>query len=185
MPAFDREDAEILLDIIAADHVEDDIDAAIGRRLSDHRDEIFVLVVDAARCTELFASIAFVAAAGGREDRAGVERLSELDRDRADAGGAAMDEDRFAGGEAPALENIVPDGEEGLGHSRGLDHAEAFWHGQALRLRRDAIARITAAGDERADLIADLETIDAQPDGDDRAGDLEPRNVGRARRRRI
>ena len=70
VPALHREDAQIPLDVIAADHVEHDIDAAIGGRLLDDRDEILVLVVDAARRAQFLAGVTFVAAAGGGEDRA-------------------------------------------------------------------------------------------------------------------
>ena len=51
--------------------------------------------------------------------------------------------------------------------------------GETLRRGRDAVLRVAAAGDERADLLADVENR-IQPrkvNGDDRAGNLETRNV--------
>ena len=54
------------------------------------------------------------AAGGGDHRRA--EGLGQHDRRGADAGRAAMDQQRLAGLQAAALEHIGPDGEEGLGH---------------------------------------------------------------------
>src|SRR6185295_14040875 len=56
---------------------------------------------------------------------------------------------------------------------------------QALRRRRGAVLRVAAAGDQRADRIADGELADVGAGFLDGAGDLEAGNVGRAGRRRI
>jgi hypothetical protein len=85
----------------------------------------------------------------------------------------------LAGLRAAALEEVGPDGEEGLGQGRRLDHREAGRHRQALALGRDAILGIAAAGDERADRLA---LSRAPGDG---AGDFEPGNGRRPRRRRV
>ena len=47
-PALDGEDLQIAVDIAAAHHVEDDIDAFARRRFLDHRDEILAPVIDRA-----------------------------------------------------------------------------------------------------------------------------------------
>ena len=85
----------VALDVVAADHVEDDVGAlAVGRRLGGG-DEILGLVVDGDVGAELAAGRAFLGRAGGG-DHARAERLGELDRGGADAGGAAMDQQRLA-----------------------------------------------------------------------------------------
>jgi hypothetical protein len=119
------------------------------------------------------------AARGGEDARA--ERPGELDRRRADARGAAMDEEGLAALQPPALEDVGPDGEEGFGNDGGLDHREALRRGQALTGRRDAIFRVAAAGDEGAEAVAGL-PLHAGADRDDAACDLQPGNVGDAGR---
>jgi hypothetical protein len=183
--AFGRQRVDVALDVVAAHHVENDIDAAGGRGVLDHLDEILVLVIDAARGAELLAGVAFVAAAGGGEDLVCAQRLGELDRRGADAAGAAMDQHRLAGAQIAALEQVGPHCEAGFRQRRRLGHAKALGHRQALRFGRHAIGGIAAAGDQRADRIANLGVMHAEPDRRHRAGDLEAGNVGRAGRRRI
>ena len=62
--------------------------------------------------------------------------LAEHDRRGADAGRAAMHEQRLARLQAAALEDVGPDGEEGLGERRRLDHGEAGRDGQGVGLVR-------------------------------------------------
>ena len=59
------------------------------------------------------------------------------------------------------------------------------WHRQALRRRRDAVLRVAAARDQRADAIPVVPPSDARPASANRSRDLEPGNVRCARRRRI
>src|SRR6185436_9267365 len=56
---------------------------------------------------------------------------------------------------------------------------------KALRHGRDAVLRISAACDQRADVVADAKPVDAGADALDGAGNLEPRDVGCAGWRRI
>ena len=105
-------------DVVASDHVEDDVDAALGSDAAHLLDEVVAAVVDRVVGTERDAGGALVVAArGGDHDRA--VRLGELDRGDADAAGAAVDQEPVAGLERAALEHVVPDGEEGLGDCAG------------------------------------------------------------------
>ena len=122
--------------------------------------------------------------AHGGEHR-GAERLGELDRRRADAARAAMDQHALAGLELAALEEVVPDGEVVLRQRRGVQHVEALRRRQALRRRHGAVLGVGAARRQRAHRIADLPARDAVAERRDRAGGLEARQVRRARRRRI
>ena len=75
-----------------------------------------------------------------------------------------------------ALEHIGPDGEEGFGQGRRLDHRQARRAGQALRRRGRAVFGIAAAGHQGADLVADFAPAGhAGADRDDRARDLQAR----------
>jgi hypothetical protein len=120
--------------------------------------------------------------ADGRED-AGAELAGQLDRRGADAAGAAVDQDRLAGLEPAALEHVGPDGKVGLRQAGRLDHRQPLWHRQALRRRRCAVLRVAAARDQRADRIARFPALHVGRRGDDLAGDLQPRDRRRARRR--
>ena len=73
------------------------------------------------------------------------EQFAEPDRHGADSAGAAMDQHRVAVGGKAALEQIDPDGEQGLGHGRGLGHAKHFGDRQAGAGRGEAIFGIAAA----------------------------------------
>ena len=45
-PAFERQALQVLLDVVAADHVEDDVDAALAGDPRDLGDEVLRPVVD-------------------------------------------------------------------------------------------------------------------------------------------
>src|SRR3984957_11604468 len=85
-----RKGAEIPLDIISADHVENDIDSAPTRTLLDGAHEVLAAVVDRALRSQFLACRAFFRTACRYEDRV-TERRAELNRRGADAAGAAMD----------------------------------------------------------------------------------------------
>ncbi len=96
---LDRRRLVIALDVIAADHVEDKLGAlAVGGRLG-RGDEVLGLIVNGDVGAELAAGLAFLRRAGGGDD-ARAERLGEHDRGGADAGRAAMHQQRLAGFEA-------------------------------------------------------------------------------------
>ena len=54
-----------------------------------------------------------------------------------------------------ALEQVGPHGEQRLGQRRRLDHGQRRGHRQALAPGRDGIFGIAAAGDQRADRLAE------------------------------
>jgi hypothetical protein len=120
--------------------------------------------------------------ADGGED-AGAERAGELDRGGADAARPAVDQDRLAGLQAAALEDVGPHREVGLGQRRRLEQAQSLGDRQALRLRCDAVLRVAAAADQRADRGPDREGLDARAEADDLAGDLEAGHRRRTGRR--
>ncbi len=109
---------------------------------------------------------------------------AERDGHGPDAAGPAVDEHGVAFGGKAALEQVHPDGEQGLRHRRRFGQRKDFRHGEAGPGRRDAIFGIAAARDERADLLAD-EVSSALSRFDDRAGHFESEDVRRSGRRRI
>src|SRR5438067_7044282 len=119
-PSLDRQRAQILLDIGAADHVEDHVDPPALRRLLDDCCEILLAIIDRPLGAELDADGAFLRTAGGRENPR-AKRTGELDRGRADAARPAMHEKTLAGREVAAIEHIAPYGEEGLGQPGRVD----------------------------------------------------------------
>src|SRR5439155_3417348 len=90
----------------------------------------------------------------GRED-AGATRARELNGGGADAARAAVHEDRFAGGEPPAVEDVGPHGEERFGDRGRRVEVETARRRQTLRRGCGAVLRVAAARDERADGVAD------------------------------
>ena len=175
---------EIARQIVAADHVEHRGDALAAGDLLHARDEILGFVVDRVRRPQPQRLRAFVGRPGGHDD-VDAEDAAQRNRRRADPAGPAMHQHGVALGRIGALEQIGPHGEQGFGNRRRLDHRQAVRHRQALaRIDRD-IFGIAAARQQCADRLAQLLVADILADRDDRAGNLQPRNRRRARRRRI
>src|SRR5690606_1606231 len=124
-PPFNGERAEIALDVIAADHIKDQIDALAVRQLLDDLDEILLLVVDPPLRAEFLDCPAFFIRRCRRKDPR-AERPGKLDSRRSDATCAAMDEEALPAIEAAAIKHIRPDREEGFRKRRGLDEIKSF-----------------------------------------------------------
>src|SRR5262249_49616536 len=170
--AFEREAAEVLLDVIASDHVEDHVDAALARDARNLDDEVLRAIVDRMIGAHLPAERGLLVASG-RGDDAGAVLLRELDRGQPDAARAAVDQRGLAATQAAAIDQVVPDGEERLRQRRRLDQRESLRDGQAPAGRRRAGFGVPAAGGQRADAIADGHALRAVAQRDDGAGDLE------------
>ena len=130
MRAFDGGCVVVAIDIFAADHVEDDVGAAVAGRLLGCGDEIFGLVVNGDIGAERDASCAFFRRPGSRDDPR-AEGFGKLDGGRADAGRSAVDEQGFSGSEPAALEYIVPNRKEGFGDRGRLDRRKMCGTGSA------------------------------------------------------
>src|SRR5439155_7341425 len=133
---------------------------------------------------ETLAGGAFLGRASRGED-ARVEGARELDGCRTDAARTAVDEDRFARLEAATIEQIRPDREERLGNCGGRRRVETVRYRQALRRWRDTVLRVSAAGNERAHLLANRPAGHALADRFDRARHFESRYIGGTGRWRI
>ena len=122
----------------------------------------------------------------GSDDGEAGEAAGELDQDRADAAGAADDQqgariDALAGHGAEAVEQQFPGGDRGQGQGGGLGE------GQRLRLAADDALvdqmefRIGALAQDRAGikhLVARLEQRDVGADGVDDSGGVIAQNLG-------
>jgi hypothetical protein len=84
-----REAAEVLLDVIAADHVEHEVDTALAGDPRDLGDEILRAVVDRVLRAER-AAIGCLVVAADRREHGRVVLPGELDRGEADAARAAV-----------------------------------------------------------------------------------------------
>ena len=183
-PALDGCNLEIAVGVITAHHVENDIDALLVGLATDDLDKVLVLVVDRHVRTEIAHHGTFFVGARGREyGRA--ERLGELDGRCPDARGSAMDEESLARLERGAIKDVRPDREECFGDRGGFRHRQPAWDRQCVARVGDAILRIATARHQGTNLIANLPACDLVPDRLDLAGDFQPRNVWRARRRWI
>ena len=118
-------------------------------------DEILVAVIDRGGGAELAADFAFRRVARGRY-YFGFGKPRELDCDRADAARAAVDEQPFAGFQPAEHEDVEPRGEQRFGQRGGEFQIEAFRYRQRYFLRGNAVLRVAAAVDERANAVARL-----------------------------
>ncbi len=184
MPPVRRQTLHVAGDIIAADHVEHDVDAASARDLLDPGDEILALVVDRMIGAMGEAGSDLVIAAR-RHDHRDAEQVAQRNRHRADPAGAAMDQRGVAFAGIAALEQIGPHGEQRFGHRRRLDHRQRDRHRQALAKRRDDIFRIAPARDQRAHRLADQIAGHIGADRDDLARDFKAQYAGGSRWRGI
>ncbi len=181
--AVKRQRREVALEVAAADHVEDHIDATALGEVHRLGDEVLLAVVDHAMRTGLRAEAELVAAADGGH-HAGPEGAGHLDRRGADTAGTAVDQEALAGLQRRTREDVVPDREAGLGHSGRFWHCHARRNRQAMRGGHHALLRIAAAG-VSAQTIADPPALHAGPERRHAARDFEPDDRRGAGRRRI
>ena len=152
-PSIHREHVDVALQVVAADHVEHDVDAPIGCELLHDGDEILVTIVDAALRAQGLASGTLDVAPGCGED-AGAAGTRKLNRKGSDPARAAVDQDRLPRRKPTALEDVGPDRERHLRQRGRLCELEPGRYRQALRRWRGAVLRVATAGDERADPVA-------------------------------
>src|SRR5262249_1214624 len=145
----------VAFDVVGAYHVQDYVRAGTSGRSFRKRNEILSLVVDGEIGAECAASIAFRRTSGCRNN-ARTERLGELDRNGPDTRTTAMHQQCFAGLEAAACEQIVPDREEGFWNRSGFSRGEAAWNRQGMGFVGGAVLRVAAAADQSGDVIAGL-----------------------------
>jgi hypothetical protein len=96
-----------------------------------------------------------------------------------------MDQKSLSRAQPAAVEDIGPDGEEGLGQGPGLDHIHPLGDRQALRRRGSAEFGIAAAGNQSGHRVAHPPARYPLAKRRDPASDLQPRDVGSPRRRLV
>ena len=179
-PAFDRQRREIARDVVAADDVENQVDAAAAGQLLDDVDEILGAVVDRALGAELFAGAAFLVRAGGREHPRAARRRqagSPSCRCRSSRRGRAPISPACS---RPRSNTFVQTVKNVSGIAAAVDEIHRRRARQALRGGSGAERRVAAARDQRADAIADAPVGDAVAERVDRRRRLRGRE-GRSR----
>jgi hypothetical protein len=151
--AIHRQRMKVAIEVVAAQDVEDQIDAAAISRCLDGRNEVFCSIVDRALGAEAFAGTAFFFRSGCYQ-HVSAARGSKLNGRRADTARPAMKQGALARPERPSVEHVGPDRKERLRNRRRVDQIESFRNGQALRRRSDAVFSVAASGHERAHAIA-------------------------------
>jgi ribosomal protein S6E (S10) len=121
---------------------------------------------------------AFYIGADGHDDLH-AEVARDLDRGRADAGAAAVDEQPFAGLHLSAADDVRPDGRQHLGQGGRLGEVEVIRDWKQLTCGNGHVFGVSAAGEQSRHPVADGPTGDVGAELLDRAGDLEPGNQGR------
>ena len=109
----------IAVDIIAANHIENNIGAGTAGYALNGINIIGGLIIDRVIRTQSLAGGAFFVRPGGGDD-ARAARLGNLDGSGADPGTAAVYQQSFAALQTTALKDIGPDGEKCFRQSGGL-----------------------------------------------------------------
>ena len=122
-PTVGAQRVQVLLDEVAAHHVQDHVDPAFALR---HGHEVLHGGVDRYVGAKVARGFRLVGAAAGG-DHARARRLGHLDRGDADAAGRTMNQKGFAGLETPALEDIAEYGERRLRQPRSLHEVQPRW----------------------------------------------------------
>ena len=174
------QDGNIGGEILSAHIVEDDI--RTGVLLAHHVGEVLFAIIDADVGTQVRAERKLLGAAGGDRNTS-AERLGQLDRHRADATAAPVDEKRFTMLELAHHEDVGPHRGGHLHESGRIDEADTVRHSSDLSGGDSHVLGISTAGEERADLVADLELGDTFADGFDGPGAFESEYGCRPRRR--
>ena len=138
--------------VVAADHVEDGIDAVRLGPAGDFRGPVpgVLSIIDGDFGAQTEAEAAFLVRAGGGGD-AGAESAGHLDGHGADAARAALHQEEIAGKEAAWLEKIGPYGDGRLGNSCRVANRDTGGHRHALAFGHGAIFGIASAGQQGAD----------------------------------
>ena len=142
-------------------------------------------VVERVLGADLAADPALLLAARGGEHACGAQLTRQLDRRHADTAGAALHQQGFAARKAAEPDHVVPGGEEHLGQGRRFDESEIVRDRHALRRRHGTEFGVTAAGHDGADSVAGARPSDIGGSSLDDAGNVEPRQIGSAGRRRV
>src|SRR6516225_3306552 len=154
-PALLRQQIELGRNVVAADHVEDRIDAAAIRELLADLHKVLGTVIDCDIGAVIDACPAFLVGAGGRQYLS-PEGLGELDRGDADAARAALQQQHLPRLELHSLEDIGPHGGEGLRETACIDKADAYRHRQALHRGGGGVLAVPVTDHQGAHLVADL-----------------------------
>lgn len=182
-PSVHRRRLVVPRHIVAGNDIDDHIDPATFGAAQHFLDEILLGVVDRQVSAEAQAGLALGLAGDRGKDFRRAEGLAQHGRGGADAGGATVDQQRLAGLEATALEQVDPDGHEGFRQRRRFLHAQAVGQVQGGALVGHRELRVAAAGNQRHHRLADGEAADLAADRPHRAGDLQAGNVRGAGRR--
>jgi hypothetical protein len=183
-PSLERQALQVPFDIVAADHVEHDVHAALGRDPRHLDGEILLPVFDDLIGTDAAAKRGLLRVAHRRDD-ARPECLRQLDGREPDPARAAMHEQRFALAQVSALEYVVPYGEIIFRQACCFKQRQAARQRQAVGGRRRAILRVATTRGKRTDGIADAPWFGTLAQRDDRSRDFEPEDGGCVGRRRI
>ena len=116
------EAADVAGEVIAANHIQDEVYAAFIGELFDTVQVIILAVNNGFGCTEFFAGCGFVLIAHGGVNRV-AEGTGDLYGRGAYAAAATVHQQAFTFAELTALEHIAPNGEAGFRQGSGLDPA--------------------------------------------------------------
>ena len=158
------------------------ITSAPPRLVVDACDEVLVAVADGDVGAQLAAQVEFRGGSGGDRHR-GAERVGHLDGVRADAAGAAVDEQCLARREVCCQDQVGPHRAGHLGQPGRVEQADPGRNRHDLPGRNGDVFGVAAARQQSADFLPELPLRASFAHRRHRAGDLHAEDLAGARRR--
>ena len=166
-PALEGQALEVLLDVVAADHVEHDVDAALARDARDFGDEVLRPVVDRVVGAHRAAERRLVVAAGGREHRRRRARCASWIAVRPMPPVPPWISTMSPAARRPRSNRLFQTVKKFSGRLAASSSVRPARNGQAEAGRRRAVLGVAAARRQRADRVADLPVAHAFAQRDD------------------
>ena len=181
-----RQCLEIARQRLTAEQVDHHVDSHALRSTADGRGKILVGCVNAVIQSQKLGLLELCRSPGCGQ-RGAPDRVSDLNRGRADAAARGVDQHPLTGSEPALGEQRIVGRDERFGHSRGLHKVEVARNRYHQSLMAENILSLPSTGDEAEDPVARLDCAhNIGPECIDLTGVLEPGDVGRrARRGRI
>ena len=178
------ERAHVPVEVVATDGIQDDVGAAVARRVEQGGDEVLFPVVDEDLGPESAAGLELLLAPRGDRDLAAAGPR-ELDGHGPDSARASMHEERLSRAQGGRHEDVRPHRGDRFGQRCGVDEIDGVRHGEKLAGCGDGQFGVPAAAEQGADAVADGDIRHAVAECGDGARDLEAGPVRRTGRRGI
>ena len=143
--AFERKTGNILLDVIASNHIKDEVNSLTSRNLFDLFYKIIFAVIDRMVCAKIKACLAFFIRAGSC-NYSGTKNMCQLNRGGPYSTRPTMDQNGFPFFKAATLKNIGPYGKIIFGYTGRFNYRKSIWTSPAPNVGTEPWSRISTSG---------------------------------------